>query len=284
MDKQAKIKLLMVDDEEEFLVSSSRALSRRGFDVEMALNGVTALELIDKQKFDIVVLDVKMPDIDGLEVYRQIHAKLPDMPVILLTGHSSVDDAFQTSKDGIADYLTKPIDIDKLAEAINQAVANVKTSKKAKNGVSGLPATDEIIKIMLVDDEKDFLESMKKVLQRRKMEVVTAESGPEALALLKENLVDVAVVDIKMQGMDGLEVLKRIKRNFPSVEVILLTGHPTVETAMEGIKLGANEYLKKPPDVDELSATIRKLYQSRQETLLRQQKILIEEIRRRYPE
>jgi len=284
MDKAVKIKLLMVDDEEEFLVSSSRALSRRGFDVDVALNGVTALELIDKQKFDIVVLDVKMPDIDGIEVYRQIHEKLPDMPVVLLTGHSSIDDAFQASKDGIADYLTKPIDIDRLAEVINQAINNAEYRIKEKNKLSKSAEIAETIRIMLIDDEKDFLESMKKVLQRRKMEVVTAENGPDALSLLKENLVDVAVVDIKMQGMDGLEVLKHIKHSFPSIEVILLTGHPSVETAMEGIKLGASEYLKKPPDIDELAATVRKLYQNRQETILQQQKNLIEEIRRRYPE
>jgi len=284
MDKEVKVKLLMVDDEEEFLVSSSRALSRRGFDVDVALNGVTALELIDKQEFDVVVLDVKMPDIDGIEVYRQIRAKLPDMPVVLLTGHSSVDDAFQTAKDGIADYLTKPIDIDKLAEVIHQAISTAEVRIKEKDRISKSLEFDEVIRVMLIDDETDFLESMKRVLQRQKMEIVAAENGPEALSLLKDNLVDVAVVDIKMQGMDGLEVLKRIKHNFPSIEVILLTGHPSVETAIEGIKLGANEYLKKPPDVDELAATIRKLYQNRQQNILRQQKKLIEEIRRRYPE
>jgi len=122
------------------------------------------------------------------------------------------------------------------------------------------------------------------VSPRIKMDVITADSGEKALTLLKEGLVDVAVLDIKMPGMDGLEVLRQIKQNFPSVEVILLTGHPSVETATEGIKLGANEYMKKPPDVDELAATIRKLYQNRKETIIAQQKKLIEEIRRRYPD
>jgi DNA-binding NtrC family response regulator len=284
MDKQVKIKLLMVDDEEEFLISSSRALSRRGFEVDMAPNGVTALEFIDRQKFDVIVLDVKMPDIDGIEVFRQIREKQPDMPVVLLTGHSSIDDAFQTSKDGIADYLAKPIDIDKLAEVINRVISNADARTKDRSRLADYRETDEPIKVMLIDDEADFLESMRKVLQRRNMEVVTAENGPDALSLLKDNLVDVAIVDIKMQGMDGLEVLKRIKRSFPSIEVILLTGHPSVETAMEGIKLGANEYMKKPPDIDELAGTIRKLYRNRQEIIIQQQKLLIEEIRRRYPE
>lgn len=284
MESKEKIKLLMVDDEEDFLLSTSRALNRRGFDVEIALNGVTALEIIDKKEFDAVVLDVKMPDIDGIEVFTIIHDKLPDLPVILLTGHSSIDDAFQTSKDGVADYLGKPIEIEKLAESIRQAVRNYKTRKSTGYKHTGEEKFDQTISVLLVDDEVDFLDSMKKVLERRGMQVTTAESGLEALSLLKENLVDVAVVDIKMQGMDGLEVLKRMKSSHPSVEVILLTGHPSIETALQGIKLGANEYLEKPPDVNELARTIRRLFQIRQEFIYEQQKKLIEEIRKRYPD
>jgi len=92
------------------------------------------------------------------------------------------------------------------------------------------------------------------------------------------------VLDVKMPGMDGLEVLRRIKRDFPSVEVILLSGHPSVEAAVQGVKLGASEYMKKPPKIEDLAATIRWLYRSRQKAILEQQKKLIEEIRRRYPE
>jgi len=279
-----KIRLLLVDDEEEFLTASSQALGRRGFDVEIAPNGVTALEIVGKSKFDVVVLDVKMPDIDGIEVFKQIRETLPDLPVILLTGHSSIDDAFQTSKNGVADYLPKPIDMDQLAARLHEAVG--KARRRVETDGEGLRPIDpaELIRVMLVDDEVDFLGSLKKVFQRRNMEVTTAESGEEALVLLKESLVDVVVLDVKMPGMDGLEVLRRIKRDFPSVEVILLTGHPSVEAAVQGVKLGASEYVKKPPEVEELVATIRRLYQNRQKAIDEQQKKLIEEIRRRYPE
>lgn len=278
------IKLLLVDDEEEFLMSSSRALGRRGFSVSVAPNGVTALEMVERNDFDVVVLDVKMPDIDGIEVFRQIRKMLPDLPVILLTGHSSIDDAFQTSKDGVADYLSKPVDIDELASRVHEIVKK-QEEMIGKNGKeAGFAEFEQIIKVMLIDDETDFLDSMQRVLQRRKLEVMTAKSGREALAFLKERLVDVAVVDVKMAGMDGLELLGQIKKNFPSVEVILLTGHPSVEAAMEGIKLGASEYIKKPPEVDELVTIIRKLYRDRQETIQEQQQKLIDEIRRRFPE
>ncbi len=279
-----KIRLLLVDDEEEFLMASSQALGRRGFDVEIAPNGVTALEMVGKSEFDVLVLDVKMPDIDGIEVFKQIRETLPDLPVVLLTGHSSIDDAFQTSKNGVADYLSKPIDMDELATRLHEVVG--KAGCRVETVSEGLRSIDPAkkVRVMLVDDEVDFLESLKKVFQRRNMEVTTAESGEEALALLKESLVDVVVLDVKMPGMDGLEVLRRIKRDFPSVEVILLSGHPSVEAAVQGVKLGASEYMKKPPKIEDLAATIRWLYRSRQKAILEQQKKLIEEIRRRYPE
>jgi DNA-binding NtrC family response regulator len=285
MDRKSNsIKLLLVDDEEEFLMSSSQALSRRGFEVDIALNGVTALEMIEQSNYDLVVLDVKMPDIDGIEVFRQINKKIPDLPVILLTGHSSFQDAFQTSKNGIADYISKPVDMEELAERIREAVNKAKSYVEKNDQDPDLLEFDEIIRIMLIDDEVDFLDSMKRVLERRRMEVITADNGKLALTLLKECIIDVVILDVKMPGMDGLEVLRHIKNDFPYTEVILLTGHPSVEAALEGIKLGANEYMKKPPKIDELVATIRKLFYNKQKYIQEQQKRLIEDVKRRYPD
>ncbi|MEW5925664.1 MAG: response regulator, partial [Candidatus Zixiibacteriota bacterium] len=79
-------------------------------------------------------------------------------------------------------------------------------------------------------------------------------------------------------------VLRHIKRDFPSVEVILLSGHPSVEAALEGVRLGASEYLKKPPDIEDLTETIRKLYLEKKKAYFEQQQKLIDEIRRRFPE
>ena len=225
-----------------------------------------------------------MPDIDGIEVFNQIRKKHPNLPVLILTGHSSFDDAFQTAKDGIADYLSKPIEIEELAENIKEAVKKAGEMKVDKHAESASEFIKDEIRVMLVDDEVEFLESMKRILQRRNMIITVAESGEKALNLLRKSIVDIAVVDVKMPVMDGLELLRKIKEDFPSVEVILLTGHPTVEAALKGIKLGANEYLKKPPDIDELITTIRRLFQKRQQIILEQQKKLIEDIKRRYPD
>lgn len=281
---EKKYRLLMVDDEEEFLISSSRALSHRGFIVDAALNGVTALEKIEEFEYDAVVLDVKMPDIDGIEVFHQIHKINPDLPVIILTGYSSVGDAFQTSKEGIADYLSKPIEMDELSGRIIQAISVFKKPQAPPENDLNLIEGEEPIRLMVVDDEIDFLDSMKPIFQRRGFSVTTASSGEEALSLLRDELVDVIVLDVKMSGMDGLEVLRQTKKDFPSINVILLSGHPSVEAAVEGVRLGASEYLKKPPDIERLIETIKRLHlDQHREYVLRQQQ-LIDEIRKRYPE
>lgn len=106
--------------------------------------------------------------------------------------------------------------------------------------------------MMLVDDEERFLTTTKKLLERKKIDVLTASSGADALELLRTNRVHVVVLDVKMPKMDGVATLREIKARFPMVEVIMLTGHATVESAIEGLKSGAVDYLMKPADMEEI--------------------------------
>lgn len=110
-----------------------------------------------------------------------------------------------------------------------------------------------IAKLLIVDDEKGFVDTMAKRLTKRDFTVVTANSGTEALEQLEENdNIDTVILDVKMPGMDGLETLKEIKKKYPLVEVIMLTGHATVESAIEGMKQGAFDYLMKPCELEQL--------------------------------
>lgn len=114
--------------------------------------------------------------------------------------------------------------------------------------------------VLLVDDEASFVETLSKRIAKRGLQVSYSLSGQEALDTLKSDDaasdVDVIILDIKMPGMDGLETLAAIKRKHPSLEVIMLTGHATVESAIEGMKAGAFDYLMKPCDIDLLLAKI----------------------------
>ena len=112
--------------------------------------------------------------------------------------------------------------------------------------------------VMLVDDEVPFVDTMTKRLTKRNLEILTAYSGQEALDKLKaDGSVDVVILDVKMPGMDGIETLREIKKAYPLVEVIMLTGHATVETGIEGMKLGAFDYLMKPCDIEQLMAKVQ---------------------------
>ncbi len=107
-------------------------------------------------------------------------------------------------------------------------------------------------KLLLVDDEKRFLETTKKILEKRGINTSTALKGLDALYVLDHEQIDVVVLDVKMPGLDGVEVLRRIKQKHPLVEVIMLTGHSTTESAVEGLKLGAFDYVMKPCEITTL--------------------------------
>jgi DNA-binding NtrC family response regulator len=111
--------------------------------------------------------------------------------------------------------------------------------------------------VLLVDDEVPFVDTMTKRLTKRNLTILTAYSGPEALDVLKEKRVDVVILDVKMPGMDGIETLREIKKAYPLVEVVMLTGHATIETGIEGMKLGAFDYLMKPCDIEVLLAKVQ---------------------------
>ena len=113
-------------------------------------------------------------------------------------------------------------------------------------------------KILLVDDEKDFLDVMSERIEARGMEVTTADSAMKALELVKSGNFDAIIVDLMMPAMDGLQTLKAIKEKNPDLQVILLTGHATVEKGIEAMKLGAMDFLEKPADLDKLTEIIKK--------------------------
>jgi DNA-binding NtrC family response regulator len=124
-----QLRILIVDDEEDFGSTLAERLALRGFQAEAATRGTDALRHVAEDDFSVLVLDVKMPGIDGLELMAQIKRKHPDLPVILLTGHASVADAQRGVEAGAFDYLLKPIDIDALIETIRTAVGRSKDGK-----------------------------------------------------------------------------------------------------------------------------------------------------------
>jgi DNA-binding NtrC family response regulator len=118
-------------------------------------------------------------------------------------------------------------------------------------------------KVLLVDDELDFLEIMGERLVARGIEVSTSSSAEEALKRIETDMFDAVILDLQMPGMNGLEALRQIKERRPEIQVILLTGHATVEKGVEAIKLGAMDFVEKPADLEVLEEKITKAHKKK---------------------
>ncbi|MGO9567443.1 MAG: response regulator [Desulfomonilaceae bacterium] len=131
------------------------------------------------------------------------------------------------------------------------------------------------VKVLLIDDEPQFVEVLAERLEARGFSVQTALSGDQGLTKLQEHEADVVVLDVQMPWRDGVETLREIKRIKPLIEVIMLTGHATIESGIQGLKLGAYDYLMKPTDTEDLVAKILRAYarKSEQEDRIRRAEI-----------
>ena len=132
-------------------------------------------------------------------------------------------------------------------------------------------------KVLLVDDEQDFLETLSSRLELRGLKVSAVTSGEQAVSEAKEDEYDAIVVDLSMPGIDGLETLKRIKAISPDAEIIMLTGHASVESGINGIKYGAFDYLMKPMELDPLFEKLNAAYERKR---TQQEKIEMAQIKR----
>ena len=121
-------------------------------------------------------------------------------------------------------------------------------------------------RVLLVDDEVDFLDNLHQRLELRGMPALKASSGAEALATLENEDVDVVVLDVRMPGMDGIETLRRIKEDHPRIEVVMLTGHADLESSLEGMRFGFYDYLTKPVQIETLVSKIHDAHERRDET------------------
>lgn len=119
----------------------------------------------------------------------------------------------------------------------------------------------ERFKVLVVDDEDDFRETIVKRLKGRNLDTTGVASGEEALKVMAQESFDVVVLDVRMPGMDGIEALKEMKKRWPLTEVIMLTGHASVESGIQGMQLGAFDYVMKPVPLDELLDKMRQAYE-----------------------
>ncbi len=133
------------------------------------------------------------------------------------------------------------------------------------------------MRVLVVDDENDFLEMTVKRINKKDIQCEGAMSGYDAIEKIKKENFDVVLLDVKMPGMDGVETLREIKRLKPLIEVVMLTGHASVESGIEGMKLGAFDYLMKPMELDKILETIQDAYKKKS---IQEEKIIQAQIKK----
>lgn len=196
--------ILVVDDNEDLLETFAMILKRRGFSVETAGNGASAVEKFKDQSFDVTLMDIVMPEMNGVDAFRKIKEMQPEASIILMTAYTD-EDLIQIAKDeGARKIIHKPIRIDQLIELINEAA-------------SSQP-------ILVIDDDADICETLTQVLKQQGHEVLTAGSGEDAVIIAREKDCQMAFIDVKLPNIDGLETLLRLKEINPDILTVMMTG------------------------------------------------------------
>ncbi len=196
--------ILVVDDNVDLLETFALILKRRGFNVETADNGASAVNKFKKQKFDVTLMDIVMPEMNGVEAFRKIKEMQPEASIILMTAYSE-EEIIQTAKDeGAHRVIHKPIRIDQLITLIEETAA-------------GQP-------ILIVDDDADICRTLTDVLKLQGYEVLAANSGEEAVMIAQEKDLQMAFIDVKLPNIDGLETFLRLKEINPDILTIMMTG------------------------------------------------------------
>ena len=193
-----KIRVLMVDDEEQFRATTSKILSRKGYETTMAGSGEEALKILKESKHDVVILDIRMPGMDGHEALMEIKKISPDTKVIMLTGHGGRDSAGETLALGAYDYLSKPCDINLLSLKINDAYMSGKEKEKAKEKKAGdiMIHLDDYTSINIESSVKEAFEKLLETYGALRASSRIMETGHRSLLAMDNNNEIVGVVSL----------------------------------------------------------------------------------------
>ena len=240
--------ILIVDDDDLIRDQLMKELKRNFFNTYIANNGVSALDIIEQEEIDIMLLDIKLPDMNGLDVLKETKKLKPDCEIVVITGFGTREIAVQSLRRGAIDYIEKPINLDELFAALGRAQEKLIERKELLYSHS----------LLVIDDEEDVVVRLQKFLKRKGYEVFVACSGKDGLDIINNYKIDVIITDIKMNDMDGIRVLHQAKKLYPDIEGIMVTGYQGQDLAIKSLRAGAIDYIVKPINLDGLLFSVKK--------------------------
>ena len=226
-------KILLVDDNEALCTTTKAILELENYDVSVAFDGFEALELAREKTFDVVLMDIKMPVMDGVETFKRFKKIAPGTPVIMVTGYAVEALIQEALREGAFGALQKPLDFELFYATIETALS--------KGGL-----------VMVVDDERDLCSSMKEILEDRGYGVRVAYDGDSAIEKARTNNFDVIILDMNLPTKNGLETYLALREMRPEVAVILITGYldKMGGLAKQAMERNAHVCLEKPLDME----------------------------------
>lgn len=241
MANSAPTRLLVVDDEPDTCENLRDIFSDFGYEVDVAYNGPRALDLISKKHYDIALLDLKMPGMDGLELYRRIRQISAGTVAIVVTAYASGSTANSILEAGAWRIMSKPVDFEQLLGAVGEALNQ--------------PL------VLLVDDDPDLCDSLWDLFREQGYRVCLAHDVDTAQGQIGRCSHNVVLIDMKLPQGDGAQVLKLVQAGAPQARTVLITGHrsETEQLVRDALQRGADAVCYKPFDVPQLLETVRQL-------------------------
>ncbi len=239
-----ELRILVVDDERHLRTTLADILREEGYQVDTAATGEEAIQLCDHNAYDVLLLDVRMPGVNGVEIFRHIQQCHAEVRVILMSAYSLDASKQQALAEGAIAFLTKPLDIQNLLHLIRE----VKESA-----------------ILIVAEDTTTTEMMREVLKRRGYRVTSVYSAYDALELLAQLRFDIIFIDVRLSAMNGLECYLAIKRLSPTAIAIMLSDgeEAGLRVAHEAVRHAAYALLEKPLDVERMLAVLQQATRQR---------------------
>ena len=229
-------RVLVVDDEAGLRVTLAANLELEGFAVEEAESGEAALAMATARRYDLVITDIRMPGMDGVELFRALRRQGQQVPVVLMTGFAMEDLVRSALEEGAYTVLSKPFDVP-------HAVATVSSAAR-------LPV------VLVVDDATEVAATTTEALREAGVRAAGVGSAEEAVTLMNSAPVDLCVIDLVMPDVSGPELARQLKALDPKVMVIAVSGHDVPELVRAVVSAGAYTFLQKPFRVRDLIRTI----------------------------
>ncbi len=243
--------VLVVDDNQEFCQNVKDIVELQGYEVTTAYDGFEAIELVKQNGFGVVLMDVKMPAMDGVETFKKIKELAPDTPVIMITAFAVEELLTEALREGAFGFLRKPLDFDKLFRLMAQAIPNGEL-------------------VLMVDDDENLCANVKDALIDKGYRVSVAYDGKGAIEKAQERNFDIMLIDLKLNTMNGLETYLAIRDFRPDVVAVIITGYPQEMGMLVKRALQENVYtcLEKPIDMHELISLLARIKEEKDRGIL----------------